>query len=108
MLLHQMVRRFTFKIKQFYAEKRNYKMMILTLGYAEYVMPTKDAVTILELLAKAQKYEERYIGKDDKNNTKGESYHTYHVYENDTTFGGKVMSDDKYRLASLAGKPERQ
>ena len=105
MLLHQMVRRFTFKIKNFYAKKRNYKMMIVTLGYAEYVMPTKDAVTILELLAKAEKYEERYIGKDDKNNTTGTSYHTYHVYENESTFGGKVMSDDKYRLAKLAGKP---
>jgi hypothetical protein len=102
-----MARRFIFKIKHFYAEKRNYKMMIVNLGYAEYVMPTKDAVTILELLAKAQRYEERYVSKDDKNNTTGESYHTYHVYANDNTFGGKVLSDDKYRLASLAGKPDR-
>ena len=107
MLLHQMVRRFTFKIKNFYAKKRNYKMMIINLGYTEYVMPTKDAVTILELLAKAEKYEERYIGKDDKNNTTGEAYHTYHVYENDGVFSAKVIPNDKYRMAKLAGKPNQ-
>ena len=82
-------------------------MMIITIGYQEYVLPTKDAVTVLEILTNAEKYETKYIGKDDKNNTTGEAYHTYHVYENDGVFSAKVIPNDKYRMAKLAGKPNQ-
>ena len=82
-------------------------MMILTIGYQDYALPTKDAVTVMEILSKAERYEDRYVSKDDKNNTTGEGYHTFHVYENETTFSAKVISDEKYRMAKLAGKPER-
>jgi hypothetical protein len=82
-------------------------MMIVTFGYTDYIVPTKDAVTLLDLLANAEKYEERYVGKDDKGNTLNESYHTYHVYANEGTISAKTISDEKYRLAKLAGKPTK-
>jgi len=80
-------------------------MMILSLGYVEYALSTKDAVTIMDILSNAERYEERYISKDDKNNTTGDSYQTFHVYENDTVFSAKVIPNEKYRMAKLAGKP---
>ena len=80
-------------------------MMVVTFGYTDYVVPTKDAVALLDILANAERYEERYISKDDKGNTVGEPYHTYHVYANESAVSAKTISDEKYRLAKLAGKP---
>ena len=82
-------------------------MMIVTIGYQDYALPTKDAITLLEILSNAERYEERYITKEDKRNTTGEAYQTFHAYENDTVFNAKVIPNEKYRLAKLAGKPEK-
>lgn len=80
-------------------------MMIVTIGYQDYALSTKDAVTIMDILGNAERYEERYVSKDDKNNTTGDSYQTFHVYENDTVFTAKLIPNDRYRMAKLAGKP---
>jgi hypothetical protein len=102
-----MAKQFISKINVNYANWRNYKMMIVTLGYTDYIVQTKDALTLLEILSNSERYEERYIGKDAKNNNTGEAYHTYHVYENDAVFTAKIIPNEKYRMAKLAGKPER-
>ncbi len=34
--------------------------------------------------------------------------YTHHVYPNDKTFGMKLMPDDFYKMAKLAGKPEKK
>jgi len=81
-------------------------MMIVTLGYTDYVVQTKDALTLLEILSNAERYEDRYISGDSKTNTTGKAYHTYHVYENDAVINAKVLPNEKYRMAKLAGKPE--
>ena len=105
MQLHQTARRFISKININLSKERGNEMMIVTFGYTDYVVQTKDALTLLEILGNSEKYEERYIPKDDKGNTIGESYHTYHVYANDSVVSAKTISDEKYRLAKLAGKP---
>jgi len=105
MTFHQTARRFISKININLSKQRGNEMMIVTFGYTDYVVSTKDAVTLLDLLANAERYEERYISKDEKGNTLGEAYHTYHVYANDSTVSAKTISDEKYRLAKLAGKP---
>jgi hypothetical protein len=102
-----MAKQFISKTNVNYANWRNYKMMIVTLGYTDYVVQTKDALTLLEILSNAERYEDRYVGKDAKNNNTGEAYHTYHVYENDVVVSAKVLPNEKYRMAKLAGKPER-
>ena len=72
-------------------------MMVVTLGYAHYVMPTADAVRLLEILENA----ERYVCKYRKNDQS-----THHVWPSDTLFEAKMIGADLYRMAKLAGKPE--
>ena len=105
MQFHRTARLFISKININLSKQKGNNMMIVTFGYTDYVVPTKDALTMLEILGNSERYEERYISKDDKGNTLGEAYHTYHVYANDSTVSAKTISDEKYRLAKLAGKP---
>lgn len=72
-------------------------MMIVSLGYSHYVMPTKDAVQLLEILEKAERYVHKYRANDES---------THHVWLNDTVFEAKMIGNDMYRMAKLAGKPE--
>lgn len=72
-------------------------MMIVSLGYSHYVMPTKDAVQLLEILEKAERYVHKYRANDES---------THHVWPNDTTVEAKMIGNDMYRMAKLAGKPE--
>ena len=72
-------------------------MMVVTLGYSHYVMQTADAVRVLEILEKAERYQHKYRTKDAS---------THHVWPNDTTFEARMIGNDLYRMARLAGKPE--
>ena len=74
-------------------------MMIVSLGYSNFVMPTKEAVQLLEILENA----ERYVCKYHKNDQS-----THHVWPSDTLFEAKMMGADLYRMAKLAGKPEEK
>lgn len=70
-----------------------------TIGYTNYVMDVKDALTIAEMLAKCEIYENKYhgVGKDS----------TYHIYPCDKKVGTiELLTDEQYRLYKLAGKPE--
>lgn len=71
---------------------------IITLGYTDYVLDLKDVVTISEIMGKAELYESKYASG---------SGSTYHIYENSSKELAtiKLISDDFYRLAKLAGKP---
>jgi len=70
---------------------------IISVGYTEYVLELKDAVTIAELLGKAEVYEEKYV-RDGAN--------TQHIYSNDKTMGTfKILSEPAYSMYKLAGKP---
>lgn len=72
-------------------------MMVVSLGYSHYVMPTRDAVQLLEILEKAERYSYQY---------RANKVCTHHVWPNDTTFEAKLIGDDLYSMAKLAGKPE--
>lgn len=73
---------------------------IVKFGYTDYVMELKDAVSLAELLSKAEIYDNRYVSG-------GEN--THHIYANDKGETGtiKLISDDFYRMAKLAGKPTK-
>jgi hypothetical protein len=73
------------------------EMMIVQLGYANYVMPTKDAVQVLEILEKAERYVHKYRSGNES---------THHVWPNDSTFDAKMIGNELYSMAKLAGKPE--
>jgi hypothetical protein len=72
-------------------------MMVVTLGYSHYVMQTADAVRVLEILENAERYSHKYHNKD---------LTTHHVWPNDTTFEARMIGNDLYSMAKLAGKPE--
>lgn len=76
--------------------------MVVSLSYGELVMPTEDAVTLLKILERAETYRHKYHN----NGAGGSSETTHHVYPNDTPYHAKLISEDLYRMAKLAGKPE--
>lgn len=76
--------------------------MVVRLGYNEVVMSTKDAVALGEIMQRAEKYEKKYIR--DEGSTK--SSYSYHVWPSEDEITMTLISDDLYRMAKLAGKPE--
>jgi hypothetical protein len=72
----------------------------IKVGYRTYLLDTKEAVYLVDILAKAELYEEMWH-KDEDGGT------TYHVYPQE---GGEltmsVISDHLCRMARLAGKPQ--
>lgn len=74
---------------------------ILSIGYNNYVMDLKDAVAMAEMLSKAELYESKY--------NRESSDSTYHIFPNEKNETGtiKLISDDFYRMAKLAGKPPK-
>jgi len=79
---------------------------VITIGYnSHYVLDTKDAVVIMDMLGKAELYEQKYHGAEgDK-----PSFYTYHVWDADTSDSVKanisLLSDSVYRMSKMAGKP---
>jgi predicted DNA-binding ArsR family transcriptional regulator len=82
------------------------EMMIVDLGYRNFILSNKDAVALAEILEKAELYESKWIPTEDR--TKSGPDHTHHVYENDLQISMKLISADLYRMAKLAGKPEKK
>ena len=98
-MLHQMVRQYT-------STTEGGRMIIIGLGFKSYVMANKDAIALAEILSKAEVYESVWIRPEERGNA-GPDY-TYHVYGNDQQVDMKLVSDDFYRMAKLAGKPEKK
>ena len=75
--------------------------VIMNIGYNEYVVDIQDAATVMELMAKAEKYKAKYIS--------GNNDYTHHVWTEDgsnpITFI-KPISENLYRTAKLAGEPK--
>jgi hypothetical protein len=73
--------------------------VIMNIGYNEYVVDLADAVTVMEVMAKAEKYKAKY-------NSGG---YTHHVWDdggdNPVTFI-KPINENLYRTAKLAGEPK--
>ena len=80
-------------------------MIVVSLGYSNYVLSNKDAVALAEILEKAELYESIWIPSGERN---GGHDHTYHIYENDKQIDMKLISTDLYRMAKLAGRPEKK
>jgi len=80
-------------------------MVYVTLTYAHFVLPAAQALQLVRLVSKAEIYEDKYHPelKGDHNDK-----YTHHVYANDKTFGMKLMPDAFYKMAKLAGKPEKK
>ena len=72
--------------------------VVVRVGYIDFVMPAKQALEFVDLLAKAQKFDKRF------NNETRE--YSYYVYPDETEYTMVLLNDDLYNVAKLAGKPE--
>jgi predicted DNA-binding ArsR family transcriptional regulator len=91
--------------KPFMYKTKEDDMIVVSLGYSNYVLSNKDAVALAEILEKAELYESIWIPSGERN---GGPDHTHHVYENDKQIDMKLISTDLYRMAKLAGRPEKK
>ena len=70
---------------------------ILNLGYTDYVLELKDAVTVAEMLSKAEVHESKYVSNGPN---------THHIYPAEKEIGSiRLISTDFYQMCKLAGKP---
>ncbi len=77
--------------------------VVVEMGYKSFIMDTKDGIALMEVLGRAEIYEEKY--HRDEGAT--ESRYTYHVYpmEVRTGIAMRLMSDELYQMYKIAGKP---
>lgn len=79
------------------------KKAIIRVGYTDFVLDTQKALALLELLAEAEIYEEKWRSQEDGGAT-------HHVYPQDTDAGLRqlrVVPTAFYHMAKMAGKPEK-
>ena len=84
---------------------RRDKMIVIDLGYRKVVMPKEKAMQLMDCLESAELYEEKYWSEDKRKELGMAETYTYHVYTNESNFSMQIMSDSKYQMAKLAGKP---
>jgi hypothetical protein len=76
---------------------------VIQLGYRDYVMEAKDALAILEIVATAERYETKWRKEEDG----GTSYHVWTATPARDGNALRLISDDQYRIAKLAGEPPK-
>jgi len=81
---------------------------IFQIGYNNYVLDTEKALKLLSLLEEAERYEHKWRKEEEG----GTTYHVWNPNESpaDITFGLrelKLMPEQLYRMAKMAGKPEQ-
>jgi hypothetical protein len=76
---------------------------VIQLGYRDYVMEAEDALALLQVVAKAERYQQKYKSAE----LGGTSYHVWSE-EGRLDMGSlRLISDDHYRIAKLAGEPPK-
>ena len=73
---------------------------IVQVGYKSYIMDAEKALTFLGMLDQAEVYESKWDGKT--------SAHYIYNQENDSVRELKLVPDALYRMAKLAGKPNKE
>lgn len=81
---------------------------IISISYDNYVMDVKDALLVAEAMANAERYENRWVKSEDGNS----GDYTHYIYPNDKNRNHgivdiKLLPDALYKLAKLAGKPQK-
>jgi hypothetical protein len=72
---------------------------VITLNYRDYVMEPEEAMYIAEVLSGAKQYKSRGYGDTT----------SYHIWEEPMReLNISVISDELVRVATIAGKPEKE
>jgi hypothetical protein len=77
--------------------------VIVAVGYRNYVMDTRDAIVVAEALAKAEMYDTKYKSKEEG----GTQVFVWEQGSEDSTITMSIISDSLYRMAKLAGRPNK-
>jgi len=83
-------------------------MIVIDLGYRKVVLTKEKAMLLMDCLESAEVYEEKYWGEEKRKELGMTETYTHHVYPNDNNFSMQIMSDSKYQMAKLAGKPQEK
>lgn len=78
-------------------------MIVVDMGWQKVVLPNADAIKLVEILEKAEVYEEKWISREDR--AEDGADHSYHVWPNDKPYSMKLLPTQLYQMAKLAGKP---
>ena len=73
---------------------------VVQVGYKSYVMDAEKALAFLGMLDQAEVYENKWDGKTNA--------HYVYAKENDSLQELRLMPDALYRMAKLAGKPNKE
>ena len=77
---------------------------IVQVGYDEYVMEARDALMVISLLAKAERYKRVWTKEEDGGTT-------HYVFPQKADESSKrsltLLPDNLYRIAKLAGEPDK-
>jgi hypothetical protein len=90
-------------VKLFTSKEIKMAKIVLDMGYKSFVMDTKDGVALMEVLGRAEIYEEKYHREEGASS----STYTYHVYPMDVRSGisMRLLGDELYQMYKIAGKP---
>lgn len=77
---------------------------IISVGYGTFVLDLKDALTVSEILSRAEVYTDKYDPVTQKS--------SFHVHDIDNwsqvpAREFKLLPDSLYRMGKLAGKPDK-
>jgi hypothetical protein len=73
----------------------------LTFGYRDYLVDVAEALTVIDILDRAERVEIKW----DQNS--GKSYFVYSETPEEKVCSLDLMPDDLYRMAKLAGRPTK-
>jgi hypothetical protein len=68
-------------------------MIVVDIGWQKIILPREDALKLVEILEKAEVYENKYWSRDERTSRGMTEEYTYHVYPNDKTFSMNIVSD---------------
>lgn len=74
--------------------------VVMSLGYNEYVLDLADAVTVMGIMANAEKYKEKW------HTGHGSTYHVWTDDGSNPVTCLKPINENLYRTAKLAGEPK--
>ena len=77
--------------------------VLIEIGWKKYVVDAAEALAVSDMLSKAEMYETKYV---DDGNDKQVSMHYVYPQE-DSHWRMEIMPENVYRMAKLAGKPEK-
>lgn len=77
--------------------------IVVAIGYRNYVMDTRDAIAVAEALSKAEMYDTKYKSREEG----GTQVFIWEQGTEDSAITMNIISDSLYRMAKLAGKPNK-